>query len=294
MNLSTSLPTALKALYPFEGHSFATSEGNLHYVDEGQGDAVLCLHGNPNWSFFYRDVIKELRGTNRVIAVDHLGCGLSDKPRQARYTLEAHVDRLAALVQSLELTKIHLIVHDWGGAIGFGLAARMPERIGKIVVLNTGAFRSTDIPKRIAACRIPYVGPFLLRGLNAFVRGALVMAVANPLSKKVREGYLLPYNNWANRIAIHGFVNDIPMNENHPSYAYLTTIDKALAGFANHQIKIIWGGKDWCFHDGFLAEWRRRFPRADVHYLPEAGHWLLEDAGDRVVRLLKPFLSCQE
>lgn len=289
--MSILLPESLRAIYPFESHFFATEEGRLHYVDEGQGEAVLCLHGNPTWSFFFRDIVSALKSANRVIAVDHLGCGLSDKPQDARYDLSAHIDRMEAFVRSLQIAKLHLIVHDWGGAIGFGLAARMPQVISKIVILNTGAFRSTDIPKRIAICRAPYLGHFLLRGLNAFVIGALSMAVVKPLSKHVRAGYLFPYGSWAHRIAIDSFVHDIPLAESHPSYSALVSIDKALVQFANNPIKIIWGGKDWCFHDGFLAEWRRRFPRADVHYLPKAGHWLLEDAKDEVPSIVGAFLS---
>lgn len=289
--MSTLLPETLRALYPFESHFFQTEEGRLHYIDEGRGEVVLCLHGNPTWSFFYRNIVDSLKATNRVIAVDHLGCGLSDKPENARYTLAGHIDRLEALVRSLQITKLNLIVHDWGGAIGFGLAARMPQIISKIVILNTGAFRSTDIPKRIAVCRAPYIGHLLLRGFNAFVLGALSMAVTKPLSKQVSEGYRFPYNNWANRIAIDSFVHDIPLDESHPSYATLLSIDKALSQFANHPVKIVWGGKDWCFHDEFLAEWRRRFPRADVHYIAEAGHWLLEDAGQEVIESITPFLA---
>ena len=142
------LPPRLKVLYPFEGKSFASSGGNLHYLDEGEGSAILMFHGNPTWSFFYRDVVLNLRTTNRCLALDNLGCGFSDKPQKADYTLAGHIDRASEWVESLGLESMHVVVHDWGGPIGLGMAARFSDRIKSISILNTAAFPFPTIPAR--------------------------------------------------------------------------------------------------------------------------------------------------
>lgn len=143
------LPAPVRALYPFVSRWRKTPMGaHQHYLDEGNGHAVLMLHGNPTWSFFFRDLIKALRETHRCIAPDHLGMGLSDAPPPVKfgYTLAAHIDTAEALARDLGLERFDLVVHDWGGAIGMGLAERIPDHVNRIVVMNTAAFRSRRIP----------------------------------------------------------------------------------------------------------------------------------------------------
>ena len=126
-------PPWLQQLYPFEPKRFATGRGELSYLDEGEGDeAVVMVHGNPTWSFYYRNVVLGLRGKIRCIVPDHLGCGLSDKPQDFNYTLAEHIKNLRALLDHLKLRKIHLIVHDWGGPIGLGTGLLNPEQIGRV------------------------------------------------------------------------------------------------------------------------------------------------------------------
>ncbi|MCC6414858.1 MAG: alpha/beta fold hydrolase, partial [Opitutaceae bacterium] len=146
------LPADLRAIYPFTPHSCVTANGaRMSYVDEGQGDeAVLMLHGNPTWSLYYTGLIKTVSPGLRCIAPDHIGMGLSEKPQNYAYRLATRIADIEALVQTLKLKRVHLVVHDWGGAIGFGFAARHPELIGRIAVLNTAAFPSPRIPARIA------------------------------------------------------------------------------------------------------------------------------------------------
>ncbi|HEY5552883.1 MAG TPA: alpha/beta fold hydrolase [Opitutaceae bacterium] len=281
------------ALYPFESR-FHPLEGGvrMHYVDEGQGDeAVLMLHGNPTWGFFYRDVVKALAGRIRCVVPDHVGMGLSDKPQDYRYTLEQRIADVGSLVAALGLERVHLIVHDWGGAIGFGWARRNPELIGRIVITNTAAFPDTRIPLRIAACRIPLLGPLIVRGLNGFAGAAVSMAVTRPLSPAVREGFLAPYGSWRDRVAVNAFVRDIPMRPSHPSYAELAAISGALSQFRDRQILIAWGERDFCFTTHFLARWREIYPSAETAIEPEAGHYLLEDAGERLVRRIADFAA---
>ncbi len=131
---------SFKALYPFTSFYFDLNPYKLHYLDEGEGEALLFLHGNPTWSFYYRSLIRSFRGRYRCIAPDHIGCGFSDKPQDYNYTLETHIDNLEKLVDFLDLKDITLVVHDWGGAIGMGLAVRKPKLIKRLVLFNTASF----------------------------------------------------------------------------------------------------------------------------------------------------------
>jgi pimeloyl-ACP methyl ester carboxylesterase len=279
--------------YPFASHWFEVDRKRLHYIEEGQGPVLLMVHGNPTWSFAWRRLVNDLRQDYRIIAIDHLGCGFSEKPQDRDvYTLEGHIQRLEALVGLLDLQQITLFAHDWGGAIGMGCAGRLPERFQRFVLMNTGAFRSQAIPFRISLCRIPLLGNLGDRGLNLFARAALTMAVEKPLSAAARAGLIAPYDSWSHRIAVHEFVQDIPLNPSHRSYATLMEVENSLEQFRDHPMQLIWGMKDWCFTpQDFLSEFRRRFPKADSLELPDAGHYVFEDAPDAVVKQARSFLS---
>lgn len=280
--------------YPFVPRYFAQPEGLLqHFVDEGPPAAspLLFVHGNPTWSFAWRRAIVELRDRFRCVAPDHVGCGLSDKPQRYSYRLEQHVKNLERLVHDLGLRRITLVMHDWGGPIGLGFARRNPERIARLVVLNTAAFPSRRMPRRLAVCRVPVVGTLAIRGLNAFARGATLMAVEHPLSGVARRGYLLPYDSWRNRVATLAFVEDIPMKASHPSFAELRAIEDALPTFRDRKMAILWGERDWCFTPRFREEWERRFPDARSTRFEHAGHYVFEDAAEGVVGELRSFLE---
>lgn len=281
--MNGNLPPWLQVLFPYSPHFHDSPEGKLHYVDEGTGVPIVFLHGNPTWSFYYRNLIAGLRDRFRCLALDHLGCGLSDKPQSARYTLAGHVERARAWIDSLGIQAFHLVVHDWGGAIGFGLAAAQPEKILSIQVLNTAAFPFPTIPPRIAACRIPVIGKIGVRGANLFAVKATQLTTVTPLPPAVCDGYLYPYNNWANRVAIHAFVKDIPMNRFHRSWKTLNEIAGSLQQWRDRPVQLLWGMQDWCFHQGILAEWQRRLPNAVRHEFVSAGHYILEDAGEAVM-----------
>ena len=293
MVIAAQLPDWLRRLYPFSPQSFVTPRGaTMSFVDEGPraDEAVLLLHGNPTWSFFYRDVIRELAPRIRCVAPDHIGMGLSDKPQDYPYTLATRMADIEALVASLKLRRVHLVVHDWGGAIGLGWAVKHPELVGRIVVLNTAAFRSPHIQARIALCKTPGLGTVLVRGLNGFAWPATWMAMnQRKLSPEEKRAYLYPYRTWADRVAVNAFVKDIPMGEKHPSYGTLAEIEAALGGLAEKPMKIIWGGADFCFNGQFLNRWRELFPRAEVVRLPNAGHYVLEDAKSEAGRLAADF-----
>jgi len=284
---------AWRSLYPFESRFFRVGTHSLHYLDEGPRDAppLLLLHGNPTWSFHWREAVLRFRGRLRVIVPDHLGCGLSDKPQAWSYRLADHVGNLERLVLELDLRDVTLGVHDWGGAIGMGFATRHPERIARLIVFNTAAFRSTRLPLRIALCRIPGLGPLAVRGLNGFARAALSMATARGLAPEVADGLLAPYASWAERIAIQRFVEDIPMRPGHPSWLTLVAIEEGLARLRGKPMLILWGERDWCFTPAFREEWQRRFPDAEVKAFGDAGHYVMEDAREGVLEAMEGFLS---
>ena len=305
----------MSALFPFaphyleiSGHSGVgdRSGGNnggagaghrMHYVDEGQGDPVVMVHGNPTWSFYFRELIEALKSDHRVIAPDHIGMGRSDKPNDSDYdyTLRSRVADLGTLVEVLDLRDITLVVHDWGGMIGMAWAAQHPDRIAKLVVLNTAAFplpTGEPLPTSLLLARTRGLGALLVRGLNAFSRGAVRFCVIRrPMPKAVAAGYLEPYDSWAHRIAVHRFVQDIPLGPTDRAYAIVRETADALPGLARKPMLIAWGMKDFVFGHRFLAEWERRFPQAAVHRFEDCGHFVLEDAGEELIPLLRDFVG---
>ncbi|MGH7944293.1 MAG: alpha/beta fold hydrolase [Opitutaceae bacterium] len=289
-----SIPDWLAGEYPFAPRNFRTPAGaRMSFLDEGPrgSEAVLMLHGNPTWSFHYRHLVRELAPSMRCVVPDHVGMGLSEKPERYDYTLARRIEDLEMLVASLALKRVHLIVHDWGGAIGFGFAARHPELIGSIVILNTAAFASPRIPFRIRLCKLPLVGPLLVRGANGFAWPATWMAMhRRALTTVEKRGYLWPYGSWRNRVAVSAFVRDIPLRPSHPSWPALIGAEQGLAGFRAHDVLIIWGGRDFCFNDHFLARWQTVFLAAAVHRIADAGHYVLEDAREEVIPRIGQFL----
>jgi len=279
-------------LYPFSPKKFVTKSGHtLSYLDEGQGPVVVMVHGNPTWSFYYRNLTALLKKNFRVIVPDHLGCGLSDKPQDYPYRLHDHIENLEDLLADLQVKETSLVVHDWGGAIGLGYGGRHPKAITSLVILNTAAFPSSKIPLRISLCRIPILGELLVRGLNGFAWPATFMAVSKPMSPEVKKGFLAPYGNWHDRIATHRFVKDIPMEQSHISWSTLVQVEEGLAHFKDTPMFILWGGKDFCFNDYYFNQWRKRFPKAAYKYFDDAGHYLLEDKHGEIEPLIAEFLK---
>lgn len=287
-------PTTLGELYPFTPRQFTLSGGaTMSYLDEGDRDAptLLMVHGNPTWSFYYRDVVKAFSSSFRCVVPDHIGAGLSDKPADHDYTLATHIANLRELTDSLELRDVTLLVHDWGGPIGLGWALQNRELLRRLVLLNTSAFRSTRIPFSINICRIPGFGALAIRGLNGFARAAVIRATRKKLPAAVARGYTGPYDSWANRIGNLRFVQDIPMHPGVPSWEPLTAIEEGLPSLRELPMLICWGGRDFCFNDTFLQGFQDRLPEAEVHRFADAGHYVLEDAGEQVIERMKGFFA---
>jgi haloalkane dehalogenase len=283
--------------YEFPSHFAEINNLRMHYLDEGRGDTVVMLHGNPNWSFYYRHLVRALSDRYRCLVPDHIGCGLSDKPGDDRYeySLARRVDDLELWLDHCQATtNLTLIVHDWGGMIGMTYATKFPERIRRLVVLNTGAFHlplSKPVPWQLKLARSP-LGALMVRGLNAFSRGAVRSCVTRrPMPHEVADAYCAPYDSWANRIAVHRFVQDIPLKSGDRGYELVTQVENRLGLLKKVPMFIGWGERDFVFDEHFLQEWLARFPEAELHRYPDCGHYILEDAKDELVPLIRKFLD---
>ncbi len=297
--------------YPFASQFFDLGKKRLHFVTNLEGPwvagsveqsngsgidqqpVVLCIHGNPTWSFYYRSLLTSLKGICPAIAVDHLGCGLSDKPASYDYCLQNHIDNLIGFVTGLDLQRIVLVVHDWGGAIGLGAAAAMPTRIEKLMILNTAAFPPPYIPLRIAACRIPIVGSFAMLYGNAFAQAATFMAIdrLDRLPKTAKAGLLYPYNSPSNRIGIDRFVRDIPLTQQHRTYPVLERLEKNLTALRGKPTQFVWGAKDWCFRLECLTRLQKHFEHSQTRVLEDVGHYVMEEAPREVFDELRNLLE---
>lgn len=293
-----------RALYPFESHYLDIDGLAYHYLDEhdnrSKGDlpVLLMVHGNPTWSFYWRELVLKFRDRYRVVVPDHIGCGLSDKPGRDVYpfTLARRIEDLCRLVEALDLRRVTLVAHDWGGAIGMGAAAAMPERFERFVLMNTAAFRSRRIPLRINVCRLPLLGRLGVQGLNLFAKAAIHMAVRRPerMTAAVKSGFLAPYDSWAHRTAVQQFVLDIPLKPSHESYAAMERIEAALPRLGERPVCLVWGMKDWCFTPHFLERFEKFFPAAESHRLEEAGHYVVQDAAEEVAAAMEGFLGARD
>jgi len=286
-----------KSLYPFTGRRIDLGGYAMHYLDEGKGETVLMVHGNPTWSFYFREAVKALSPTNRCIVPDHIGMGLSDRPTDARYnyTLKSRVDDLDKLMELVAPTgPVTLIVHDWGGMIGMSWAVRHPERIKAIVALNTSCFRLPEekpFPPGLTIMRGNLTG-IPLRAFGFIRRVVLRSCTAKvTLTPEQMDGYHEPYDGWTASRAVHRFVQDIPLKPGDPAWNTVVDTESKLEKLKDVPMLLTWGMKDWVFDEAFLNGWIKRFPKAAVKRFPDSGHFLLEDSGPEVVALIKDFVA---
>ncbi|MEE8348246.1 MAG: alpha/beta fold hydrolase [Acidobacteriota bacterium] len=288
----------IRHLYDFQSHYLDLEGQQYHYLDEGQGEPVVMVHGNPSWSFMYRKLISSLRQTSRVIVPDHMGCGLSDKPDHSTYsyTLERRTADLERLLDQLGVTSnITLIVHDWGGPIGMRFATRFPDRIARLIVFNSTAFllpESKPLHWSLQFCRNSRLAAFLILKFNAFARVSTYLGCQSQrMPREIRRAYAGPYDSSQNRIATLAFVQDIPLSPIDPSYAPLKEVQEKLTLFQQTPMLICWGEADFVFDRDFLAEWIRHFPQARVRRFPEAGHYVLEEVPEVILPLVSEFME---
>ena len=287
-----------QSLYPFADHFLDRGGLRLHYLDEGQGEPVVMLHGNPTWSLHFRALVLALRDRFRVVVPDHMGMGLSDKPGdgQYRYCLQSRADDLTALLDHLGLVRgVTLIMHDWGAMIGMAWAVRLPKRVGRLVVLNGAAFHvppDAHVPAALHLVRNRALGALALRSSDFFIRtAARTCCTRRPMPAEVLDAYLAPYANWADRIALLRFPQDVPLVPSVLSYRLVSAIEAGLPQFRQTPALICWGERDVVFPPSVLDIWRGHWPHAEVHRFPDCGHWVLEDAPDEIAARVRAFLA---
>jgi len=275
--------------YPFESRHFVVLAGTLHYVDEGSGQSIVMVHGNSTWSFLYRRLIKQLRSNNRCIAIDHLGFGLSDKPKDWSYLPQHHAANLTAVIEGLGLKDITLIVQDWGGPIGLSYAVSHPDNIARIIIMNTWAWPVNRDPYYIAFSSFMggLIGRMLIRRYNFFARTVMRQAFGDKrkLTKAVHDHYLLPLANADDRKGCLVFPKQII-----GSTAWLAQIWDSIAALNGKPMLIVWGMKDIAFREKELKRWETTFPNAQSIRLSSVGHYVQEEAPDELAAAVISFL----
>ena len=287
-------------LYPFRSRFVTVGRGTatggtqghrMHYVDEGSGPVVVCLHGNPTWGFLFRNLIAALRDDFRVIVPDHIGCGLSDQPGDVCFRAGDRIGHLEDLLAELGVGRFSLVMHDWGGPLGTGLAVRRPADVERLVYFNTTLAEMALLPGMIRRAAAPVIGRLLTQDTMQFLKLLTSFGVVQAMPEEVKRGYLRPYRSRAGRRAIWGFVQDIPFSPSHPTAPLMDDMVARLPALADTPVKIIWGMKDPCFHPGILRQVAARFPQAEVVRVPDASHLVLEDAPGRSIAAVREFLG---
>lgn len=286
--------------YSFTPRRFEARPGiEMSYLDEGpsDGETVVMLHGNPSWSYYWRHLVIGLRDRYRCIVPDHVGMGLSDKPGddRYRYTLQSRVDDLSALLAHLRIDgPVTLVVHDWGGMIGFGWALSHAAQVERLVITNTAAFplpAAKKMPWQLSFGRDSRLGALAIRGFNAFSGIASYVGVEKRMPSDVRRAYVAPYDSWDNRIATLRFVQDIPLSERDAAWPLVAAAGKRLPGFADRPALIGWGLRDFVFDKHCLRGFTDALPQAEVMPFDDAGHYVLEDKHKVLVPAIRAFLD---
>ncbi|WKN41554.1 alpha/beta fold hydrolase [Tunicatimonas pelagia] len=275
-------------LYPFKSHHLSLSSGQMHYVDEGQGEIILFVHGTPTWSFLYRNFITKFAKDYRCIAVDHLGFGLSDKPENFAYRPQDHAENLSEFIQKLDLQNITLVVHDFGGPIGLGAALDQPKRIKQVVLFNTWLWETASNPavKKIDKITRSWLGKFLYLHLNFSPKVLLKKGFADKkkLSKRVHQQYTRPFPTKASRQSLLRLAQSL-----HGSSAWYQEQWEKLDVLSEKPWLILWGTHDEFITTDYLKHWTDRLPQAKVKTWG-CGHFVQEEHPNETITALKAFL----
>ena len=278
-------------MYPFESRFFAPPpDHRMHYVDEGEGEPLVFVHGNPAWSFQFRHPIRELRSEYRCLAPDHIGFGLSSRSgRSGDHHPESHASRFAALLEHLDLRDITLFMTDWGGPIGLDFARKHPERVKRLVIANTWCWPVGDDFhfKSFSFLMSSRIGQYLMRRHNMFVNWLIPKAVGDRsvLTREIMAHYRNAQPSRAARAASASLPGYIVGASD-----WLLSIWEERAAFADKPGLILWGLKDIAFRRKELERWKCALPDHEVHEFEDCGHYLPEEAPDRVVSALRTFM----
>jgi pimeloyl-ACP methyl ester carboxylesterase len=293
--MAAGLDGDFEGTFAFEPHYVQAGDVSLHYVDEGPRGAppLLFLHGNPTWSYYWREPIRRLSASgHRCVALDHMGFGRSDKPPEPRrYTLATHIENAGALIDTLDLRAMTLVAHDWGGPIGLGAMLERRDRLRALALMNTWAWELPSfVPPFLRQFRSEGLGEILALGANLFVEsipGAMARRVTDPV---MMDAYRAPFPDYWSRVGTLAFPRDIPLSESDPSSPVMGAMQQRL-GELDVPVLIVWGMRDPVFRPVFIDQWRELFPAARVVELADASHFLVEDQPDEVAEALEEFLA---
>jgi len=288
--------------WPYAPKWFRSGDGWMHYVDEGprEGPAVVLVHGNPTWGYLYRNFVPPLVDAGyRVVVPDLLGFGRSDKPDISEiYRIPRHAERLDALLESLDLHDATIVPQDWGGPIGLAWAGRHPERVDRLFILNTFAHEPLEPyhpPLAVNLFRMSGIGELLVKGFHVFVRVFLFrqgIVKRARMTETVRRAYLAPHPSWSSRTSVLVFPREIPVTPDARLTPFLRQVEQGLTRLADRPVFIAWAMDDPIFRPEFIDQfWTRTFPNAHIERIAEAGHYLQEDAHERLVPMLLGFLK---
>ena len=280
------LETDFEGTFPFEPRYVEAGDVRIHYVDEGPRDAptLLFVHGNPTWSYMWREPIAALsKQGRRCVAFDHMGFGRSDKPPHlGRYSLQAHIEHARRLVEQLDLSDVTLVAHDWGGPVGLGAMLDHVDRLSSAVLINTWAWELPSfVPPFIREFRTEGLGEILVLGGNLFVEsipGGMANRDTDPV---MMEAYRAPFPDYWSRVGMLAFQRDIPFTERDRSAALMGSIHERLEQL-DIPVTLVWGMRDPVFQPVFMDQWRELFPDARVVELEDAAHFVPEDRPDAV------------
>lgn len=278
-----------RAEYPFKSNYMQLPMGRMHYVDEGSGEPIVMLHGNPTWSFLYRNMVKALSAKYRCIAIDLMGFGLSDKPPDWPYHPEGHAENLALFMDKLGLKDITLVMQDWGGPIGMSYAIDNPDNVKRLIIMNTWAWpvRGDKHYERFSAFMGGSIGRFLIKRFNFFVRVFMKKAMADPalLTRHIHSHYLNALPNAESRKGCYVFPRRII-----ESTPWLESLWNRRDSVKNKPALILWGMKDIAFRQVELDRWKGLFLNRKVVELTDAGHFVQEEAAPEINREIEEFM----
>jgi len=282
--------------FPFAPRYAHVNGIRLHFVDEGEGESVVLLHGDPTWAYLYRQFIPPLARRYRCIVPDQMGMGKSEVPHEPYpYRLRHHIANFEALLLSLDLHAATLVLHDWGGPVGLGFAMRHPGRIKRLVLMNTWAFApwpGGPLPRLLELIRSPRGERFVLER-NGYVEPALKGTTHHPerLNGTAMAAYLAPFPSPASRRALLCWSRDIPVEETDPSYGDMKEIEHALPAFREVPVLLVWGMRDPVLSEPVLRRWQQVYPHARTTEIEAASHFLQEDAPEVVLGAIQEFLA---
>ncbi|TFG04613.1 MAG: alpha/beta fold hydrolase [Promethearchaeota archaeon] len=282
--------------FPFRPHYKEINGFQMHYVDEGREEPIVCVHGEPTWGYLYRKFITSLSNNHRVVVPDHMGFGKSEVPQNKQYRLEQHVDNLSKLLLALDLKDVTLVFQNWGGPIALGFATRYPDRVKRLIIMNSSVgVAKPDRQLWYESMLKDGTYDQLMGNMQVFIPnmmfGTFVRKIPFAEKKIMKKAYMGPFPTPESNIGARAFPLDIPKGTDHPSSQIMQEVRDNLHLFENTPKIIIWGMKDRIFPPKIIQVWLKQYPNTTVYELSDAGHFLQEDAPEKIIAIIDQFLS---